>query len=310
MKNLNLIFNKLYYEQLGGLFNGKAGEESFSSSLKKHNDTIFGAVFDHERDYIRPMGTEKKLIFRTTYPGLLIGTGNPHGAHKNNEDINMGFSFDYVSGQPYIPGSSVKGILSSCMSNSPEIISEILGDESVNVNKLITEIFDSEKDVFLDAVLYDSNDYGLIIGEDYITPHKDAVKNPVPIRLIKILPDVRFEFRFILKDGILSADEKLELFKNLIEIFGVGAKTNVGYGVLTEDHLNGEILPKKKVVSEMKSTVYNGKTSHTDNNGFDRRRQNPNNSKQGKCQKCGKPTRFNEKKGEPHRLCYECFNKK
>ena len=56
--------------------------------------------------------------------------------------------------------------------------------------------------------------------------------------MLKILPDVKFEFRFRLADSMLSeecivsADVKRRLFMELLSIFGIGAKTNVGYGIL------------------------------------------------------------------------------
>jgi len=49
---------------------------------------------------------------------------------------------------------------------------------------------------------------------------------------------VTFEFRFILHPATLpsgieiSAENKQELFRMLLCYFGVGAKTNVGYGIL------------------------------------------------------------------------------
>ncbi len=64
------------------------------------------------------------------------------------------------------------------------------------------------------------------------------MKNPNPIHIIKILPGVTFEFRFILHHATLpsgieiSAENKQELFRMLLCYFGVGAKTNVGYGIL------------------------------------------------------------------------------
>ena len=84
-----------------------------------------------------------------------------------------------------------------------------------------------------------------MVGLDFITPHNSPTKEPVPIRIIKVMPDVQFEFRFKLNAGfdesIISAqdpEEKIkklfELFKELLKLFGAGAKTNVGYGVLEE----------------------------------------------------------------------------
>ena len=59
---------------------------------------------------------------------------------------------------------------------------------------------------------------------------------------MKIAPGCKIEFRFKLVDSIvkdkdgkeykLSADEKREIFKEILTTVGVGAKTNVGYGQL------------------------------------------------------------------------------
>ena len=55
---------------------------------------------------------------------------------------------------------------------------------------------------------------------------------------MKLLPGVRLMFAFHLYNGLLSAEEKRELFRILLSIFGIGAKTNTGYGqlVYTENH--------------------------------------------------------------------------
>ncbi len=233
MKNLNLLFNKLYYEKLG--------HDDFENNVKRCNNQIFSARFDHAKDYTESKIASNKFVLKTTYPGLLIGTGNPHGGMKSagaigmkyssNDDINMGFSFDYVSGQPYIPASSVKGVLRCHFKECSQAVCEILGKD-IDVAALENEIFEGT-DVFLDAVVFDGNEYGLLIGSDYITPHSKVTENPVPIYIIKVLPDVRFEFRFILTDGIVTAAEKEALFSRLLQIFGVGAKTNVGYGFMS-----------------------------------------------------------------------------
>lgn len=48
----------------------------------------------------------------TTYPGLLVGSGYQHDT-KAKGDFKIGFFFDHTTGQPIIPGSSVKGVLHS-----------------------------------------------------------------------------------------------------------------------------------------------------------------------------------------------------
>lgn len=48
----------------------------------------------------------------TVYPGLLIGLGNSHNLALEGA-VKCGFSFDYTTGLPYLPGSSLKGVLRS-----------------------------------------------------------------------------------------------------------------------------------------------------------------------------------------------------
>lgn len=262
IENLNLKFNKLYYE--------KIGENGFKDELKKINDGIYNTIFA-KSDYtykLEGLATHR-FYMKTSYPGAVIGAGYAHGAGINDvdNDINGGFSLDYVTGLPYIPASSVKGVLRSAFKHK-ELIDSLLGEKSkkINVERLEQRIFgDSEEevegeDVFFDAVIRLSlhtsangseekrKEDKRILGSDYITPHKEETKSPVPVLIMKILPDVVLEFRFALSDTsldegiVITAEEKKRLFINVLEIFGVGAKTNVGYGVLSE---HTESLPEK-----------------------------------------------------------------
>jgi CRISPR-associated protein Cmr6 len=275
MQNLNLLYNKLYFAD--------------ENATKK----IIGTEFKNQRDYKTASVATHKFYMKTNYPGLLIGSGNPHATNaKDNDAFKNGFSFDYTTGQPYIPGSSVKGILRSCFENG--IAGEVLGFDKDQLSKLEKEIFDGS-DVFLDAVIYDSDKTGHILGEDYITPHSDETKNPVPIKILKVLPDVKWEFRFILKDGTIKADEKQELFIDLLELFGVGAKTNVGYGVLSKT---------ERTISE-KTCV-----QKTNNNYQQNKQKNSqvSNSRKMKCPHCDKNIDvYNKfKPGEKNTICYIC----
>lgn len=49
--------------------------------------------------------------FSVEYPGALIGSGYPHMMGKKKGEIQNGFCFDHISGSPYYPGSSLKGLL-------------------------------------------------------------------------------------------------------------------------------------------------------------------------------------------------------
>ena len=111
--------------------------------------------------------------------------------------------------------------------------------------QLTDEIFEGKKDnkplniydrdIFFDAVIDVENTKAqYILGEDYITPHKNPIKNPTPIKFLKVMPDVAWCFQFDLKKGILSKEQKKELFKSILIDLGIGAKTNVGYGALVD----------------------------------------------------------------------------
>lgn len=333
MRNLNLLFHKEYYQAIG--------TKDFNDDVKKHNSDILSAVFT-EKDYVPSKIANQTFILATQYPGLLIGTGNPHGAGKlgakakddndkdakakdgsvkddsdkgakakddSNEDVNLGFSFDYVTGQPYIPGSSVKGLLRSFFKYYPDRVNpveEILRGKGFDdigkddVAALEKAVFDNA-DTFLDAVVYDGNEYGQLMGFDFITPHKSPVASPIPIRIIKVLPDVRFEFRFVLsdkkiKDKLLTADALKELFKELLILFGAGAKTNVGYGILTDSPDTAHRAIKRLPVSTQTPA-----TKSADNT-----RRQKSNANKIKCPHCGASNFAAFKDGTKRTKCYMC----
>lgn len=87
-----------------------------------------------------------------------------------------------------------------------------------------------EKDIFFDAIPVNGGEEGYLFDSDYITPHRFPLKDPEPICFIRIRPGVSFRFFFDLKDGIVSKELKQQLFKFILLEYGMGAKTNIGYG--------------------------------------------------------------------------------
>ena len=218
----------------------------------------------------------------TIYPGLLIGSGYQHDMPKQDNAFKLGFFFDYTTGLPVIPGSSVKGVLRDAFEKADgkyviELLNKI-GVDSSNIQYLfekvkvddrkekvpfiVKHIFygytkaqkENDKEVIIDKELnvYQKDKFfdvfpvapigSKFLDDDYITPHKDPLKNPVPLRFLKVLPNVTFRFDFELHDlkdengnEILSADEKSKLFKRILLDLGIGAKTNVGYGQFTDE---------------------------------------------------------------------------
>ena len=253
--NLNYLFNKKFYdilEQEEFTNSDEIPEAVKQAAVNKRNAhfekcacELFNADF---KRFDSKIGN-KSVNLRTVYPGLLIGIGNPHGAFGGSEtDLKLGFSFDYVTGLPYIPGSSVKGVLRSAFKKDG-LVSALLSN-GVNIEKLENDIFAGEiskteskpinqRDIFYDAVIVQGDEYGKILSPESITYHESEVKNPNPVKLIKVRPNVTFQFNFDLKDseinGVkISADDKLKLFTEILKLLGIGAKTNVGFGMLEE----------------------------------------------------------------------------
>jgi len=215
------------------------------------------------------LGFAQSFTLKSTYPGLIIGSGYTHGI-SNDEDSKIGFYFDFTSGLPTLPGSSVKGVLRSLFGYGDKaqdkeqkhtFIRDILQKEHLDVKQLAQEIFEGvkdgkpisiyERDKFYEARIVKSA--GGILQEDYITPHKQMLKNPLPIKIIKVRGGTTFEFAFELHDtnidGVdISADEKLLLFFELLQYNGMGAKTNVGYGQF-------EAKDSKKLEAEKKLKI-------------------------------------------------------
>lgn len=187
---------------------------------------------------------------KTTYPGLLIGSGLSHGL-SDEGDIKLGFAFDHISGMPYIPGSSIKGVLRSVFPKNGnetgkiEYLNTLLGNKNWDFEKysiLEKKLFEAKGNdmlIYFDAFILESkNKDGRFLGNDYITPHKDAFSNPVPLQFLKVLPNVVFQFQFRIPPQFfyekLTCKNIEDLFKQILLDLGVGAKTNVGYGHFIE----------------------------------------------------------------------------
>ena len=267
-KNMSYIYYHEYFEGLeerreqSGLVyelgNSKSSEEQFRERNKALQDFKFDlslSPLEHLKHVSKGVASFQTFSLETIYPGLMIGTGSPHDL-KSKGSIYSGFSFDYVTGLPYIPGSSVKGVLKSVFPTKedtkddinqqkmkyiksllkPELSDEELSDEEIYGLK--DNIFE-DNDVFLDAYPTSKNKTKQqCLALEFITPHSDIIKNPIPINCLKVKPGISFEFGFCLNecqlsDGVqITVKDKIELFKTILTDVGIGAKTNVGFGQL------------------------------------------------------------------------------
>lgn len=205
-----------------------------------------------------------RFSMEVVYPGLITGVGLDHEAGIEGE-FKLGIHLDYTTGLPVIYGSSIKGVLRNAFNidNLFDVLSELLPAKKEQIQKLenifrvkkMTEwdriIFgDNEtedrnnisiynRDIFFDAVLKNANHKNRILASDSITPHKNnPLKDPIPLTFIRIASGCKIEFRFRLVDYkeddklMIKAEDKKDLFRLILSAFGIGAKTNVGYGRL------------------------------------------------------------------------------
>ena len=235
-----------------------------------NKDNVRAAIFVNE-EVSNVLRTANFYVvkMKVQAPGLLIGSGLAHGLPGSEEDVKTGLQFDYTSGLPVIPGSSVKGVIRSAFPTIKEdkeqsneadaeklnyiksLIADIpefsaLGLEDKDILELGNQMF-NHGDIFADALLVgygtrtkQQSPENQVLAEDYITPHTGGpLAQPIPIKIVKVAPGVTFAFCFKFNETkigakVVSASMKKALCAAILQDLGVGAKTNVGYGVLKE----------------------------------------------------------------------------
>ena len=225
----------------------------------------------------------------------------PFNKEKKDNNFKTGLSFDYTTGLPYIPGSGIKGVIRDFFPQKiedknysekeklkyqeqneakMELINQILESNYSfeEIEKIKESIFDGrdfrekenlEEEKFLPIFKRDKfiegrilvQDGKQILDKDYITPHKKILENPVPIQILKIVPETEIEILFQLNetkifksegnDIIITKEQKKNLFTEILSLTGLGAKTNVGYGHFNVEK-SAEIIKKVEQIKKKK----------------------------------------------------------
>lgn len=243
MRNLHKAYYKDYYSGIDfsddDSKTGNADTENNRKIIASRNSILTqkGNLFVIPKNEL----ANATIQMTVDYPGLITGTGITHEA-KIQGEFKLGMHFDYTYGMPVIYGSTVKGVLRSHFKeeydgpDADAVIADIFGSTDKDTSKSIYV-----RDIFFDAVVVE--DYkteedikkeetkGQLLVSDAITPHSDnPLKNPVPINFVKVAPGCTVEFRFRLVNSILKANQKAEIFKQILLNYGIGSKTNIGYG--------------------------------------------------------------------------------
>lgn len=241
--NLGYYFQRGYFRDFTSemLVENFTGTENYFKERNKEFIDSSKIVVKSDDSLTGIVNTNIKL--KTIYPGLVTGIGMIHETGSKGES-KLGMAFDYTSGLPVIPGSSVKGLLRSMFPFLPlnkkkndldecelilleekqQFILEQLKSNNGNlssmkvsdVEELGMMIFEGqnkdqsylpiyERDIFFDVQIEGDYTQKGFLGLDFITPHKNELQDPNPIQFLKIMPKVTFVFRFRLNESKLSS---------------------------------------------------------------------------------------------------------
>jgi CRISPR-associated protein Cmr6 len=270
--NIGLLFNKSIYCESDILVKlDKVGDELQLKTESKDFEQFYNILYQSKTSDLKRIRPIEFQIFTsiklfTTYPGLLIGSGYQHDTGAEG-DFKIGFFFDYTTGQPIISGSSLKGVLKSIFGSDAGVEQDLAAihfiidelailknkaywlekKEEITLDKLSTinnTIFGYEdiegKVVFHDAIICPETSISeKYLSNDFITPHhNNPLKNPTPLMILKVLPNIAFDFAFdfsaMPENFIFSNDDLRCIFSQILITIGAGAKTNVGYGQFSE----------------------------------------------------------------------------
>ncbi len=175
------------------------------------------------------------LVFCSLYR-FVSGMGKEH-------PIENGFAWHHTLGTPYLPGTSVKGMLRSYLTTwadrSPalEEVARIFGPHEDRNNYVVGSV------IFLDAMPVEP----VLLKADIMTPHYSPYyrdgnppgdwHSPTPIPFLTVGEGAKFLFAVLPRTPRDKADcdTVLDWLAEALETTGAGAKTAIGYGRFQRD---------------------------------------------------------------------------
>ncbi|MGI6365390.1 MAG: type III-B CRISPR module RAMP protein Cmr6 [Bacillota bacterium] len=169
-----------------------------------------------------------KIIFARSTERFITGTGNTN-------PMENGFTFHPILGTPYLPGSSLKGLVRSWMLSNlldgKQLIEDVFGTSTADSDGRAGNI------IFFDALPVRP----VHLAVDVMTPHYPEYyqnqkppgdwQSPLPIPFLTVDSEQTFMF------AIAPIDNKVELLDRVeahlisaLDEWGAGAKTATGYG--------------------------------------------------------------------------------
>jgi CRISPR-associated protein Cmr6 len=223
---------------------GYTHEAIFENKDNKNEAFKIGFFFDHVTGMPCLPGHSIKGALRSVFPN------HKNEKYKKEKSLMIVDLLKKSDAEPeicfnaYLEQRKIYGVTYSDLCFT-ELLGEIIfeGNEPYKFEKnsfLYQQIPLYRKDIFHDAFIIKGGKDDFFLANDYITPHNDPLKDPNPVKFLKILPDTNIQFQFDLKDGLITKEAKERLFKKILLDFGIGAKTNVGYGQFNKSFQKNE----------------------------------------------------------------------
>jgi len=238
----------------------------YNHGISSESDFKVGFYFDHTTGLPIIPGSSVKGVLRSAFPGYIRKVEEKLSKEEKEE---FGKRYDFF-----------RWLVEEANKKEETNIGKLSNKEIDTLEAFIFEGQDEKgeqisyykRDLFFDAFpLQSLEKEGYFLKNDYITPHINRDKpemspftSPNPIQFLKVLPQVKFQFQFKLKDFKLkdndkglTAKQKESLFKEILCFMGAGAKTNVGYGQFAEGFNDNPVGTGKPENKEL--LPYNGK---------------------------------------------------
>ncbi|GAA0741472.1 type III-B CRISPR module RAMP protein Cmr1 [Clostridium oceanicum] len=192
----------------------------------KLNEDFIKKVYKDEQDKLASISKKISTINLRVSQKIIVGFGE-------STIENFSLCIHHFYGIPYIPASTIKG----CIFN---YLNFKLDKDNSNNN------LNCIKDKFYEIMFFDSFGKGYNISEDILTNispsyyEKGELKNKdeecLPVFFLA-LEGGQFTFNYYINNGIEEENIKIEienLIKEALCVFGLGGRTNVGYGHFKE----------------------------------------------------------------------------
>src|SRR6185436_4683635 len=224
----------------------------FTIEFRSHPPADFLQILKRREQALAGRGA--RCVKRIAQTRLVVGLGLPH-------PTETGFLFDRTTGCPYLPGSSVKGLLRA----AARLVAagDLEGDRPAWTEEEIRRIFGPELGgewtpqvgsvVFYDAFPTEWPRLEVDILTPHHRGHNDKKETPAadwdepnPVPFLAIAPGASFRFSFGPGDRERFEEDfpKLEkLLGTALDWLGIGAKKAAGYGVFGEEAIASQAQP-------------------------------------------------------------------